>query len=113
MDEQIKKEFSWKRYLVLVIRAEIITILLTFMIWFVTHDANDFSGLAVLPLWILNSLIIFISSVVEFIKYKKYKTNRYNVVINIIIAIIAIFFSIIISIGSYFLNLIIYCFLDL
>ena len=102
MEEQIKKEFSWKWYLVLVIIAEIITIFLTLMIWLDTHNANDLSGLAVMPIWILNSLIILISSVVEFIKYKKYKANGCNVVANIIIAIFA---SIMISIGAYGLNL--------
>ena len=81
--------------------AEIITIFLTFLIWLDTRDANDFSGLAVMPVWLLNSFIIFISSVVEFIKYKKYKANGCNVVVN---SIIAIFSSIMLSIGTYGLN---------
>lgn len=102
MEEQIKKEFSWKWYLVLVIIAEIITIFLTFLIWLDTRDANDFSGLAVMPVWLLNSFIILISSIVEFIKYKKYKANGGNVVAN---SIIAVFSSIMLSIGAYGLNL--------
>lgn len=102
MEEKIKKEFSWKWYLVLVIIAEIITIFLTFLIWLDTRDANDFSGLAVMPVWLLNSFIILISSIVEFIKYKKYKANGGNVVAN---SIIAVFSSIMLSIGAYGLNL--------
>lgn len=71
------------------------------MIWLDTHNANDLSGIAVMPIWILNSLIILIFSIIEFIKYKKYKSNGRNVVMNIIIDI---FSSIMISIGSYGLN---------
>lgn len=109
MKEQIKKEFSWKWYLVLVIIAEIITIFLTFLIWLDTRDANDFSGLAVMPVWLLNSFIILISSIVEFIKYKKYKANGGNVVAN---SIIAVFSSIMLSIGAYGLNLSFWDFLE-
>lgn len=101
MEEQTKKEFSWKWYLVLVIIAEIITIFLTFLIWLDTHDANDLSGIAVLPVWLLNSFIILISSIIEFIKYKKYKANGGNVIAN---SIIAIFSSIMLSIGAYAFN---------
>ena len=100
MDET-KKEFSWKWYLLLVIIAEIITIFLTFLIWLDTHDANDLSGIAVLPVWLLNSFIILISSIIEFIKYKKYKANGGNVIAN---SIIAIFSSIMLSIGAYAFN---------
>lgn len=99
---ETKKEFSWKWYLLLVIIAEIITIFLTFLIWLDTRDANDLSGLAVMPVWLLNSLIILIASIVEFIKYKKYKANGGNVVAN---GIIAVFSSIMLSIGVYGLNL--------
>ncbi len=99
---ETKKEFSWKWYLLLVIIAEIITIFLTFLIWLDTRDANDFSGLAVMPVWLLNSLIILSASIVEFIKYKKYKANGGNVVAN---SIIAVFSSIMLSIGAYGLNL--------
>ena len=102
MEEQTKKEFSWKWYLVLVIIAEIITIFLTFLIWLDTRDPNNWNRLAVLPVWLLNSFIILISSIVEFIKYKKYKANGGNVVLN---SIIAIFSSIMLSIGTYGLNL--------
>ena len=102
MEEQIKNDFSWKRYLILVIMAEIITIFLTLMIWFNTRNKNDLSGIAVMPIWILNSFIIFAFSMVKFIKYKKYKSNGCNVIVNIIIAI---FSSIMISIGTYGLNL--------
>lgn len=102
MEEQIKNDFSWKRYLILVIMAEIITIFLTLIIWFNTHNKNDLSGIAVMPIWILNSFIIFVFSMVKFIKYKKYKSNGCNVIVNIIIAI---FSSIMISIGTYGLNL--------
>ena len=102
MEEQTKKEFSWKWYLLLVIIVEIITIFLTFLIWLDTRDANDFSGLAVLPVWLLNSFIILISSIVQFIKYKKYKANGGKVVTN---SIIAVFSSIMLSIGAYGLNL--------
>lgn len=101
MEEQTKKEFSWKWYLALVIIAEIITIFLTFLIWLDTRDSNNWNRLAVMPVWLLNSFIIFISSVVEFIKYKKYKANGCNVVVN---SIIAIFSSIMLSIGTYGLN---------
>ena len=102
MKEQIKKEFSWKWYLVLVIIAEIITIFLTFLIWLDTRDPNNWNRLAVLPVWLLNSFIILISSIVEFIKYKKYKANGGKVVTN---SIIAVFSSIMLSIGAYGLNL--------
>ena len=102
MEEQIKNDFSWKRYLILVIMAEIITIFLTLMIWFNTRNKNDLSGIAVMPIWILNSFIIFVFSMVKFIKYKKYQSNGCNVIVNIIIAI---FTSIMISIGTYGLNL--------
>ena len=98
MEEQTKKEFSWKWYLALVIIAEIITIFLTFLIWLDTRDSNNWNRLAVMPVWLF---IIFISSVVEFIKYKKYKANGCNVVVN---SIIAIFSSIMLSIGTYGLN---------
>ena len=102
MEEQTKKEFSWKWYLVLVIIAEIITIFLTFLIWLDTRDPNNWNRLAVLPVWLLNSFIILISSIVEFIKYKKYKANGGKVVTN---SIIAVFSSIMLSIGAYGLNL--------
>ena len=102
MKEQIKKEFSWKWYLVLVIIAEIITIFLTFLIWLDTRDPNNWNRLAVLPVWLLNSFIILISSIVQFIKYKKYKANGGKVVTN---SIIAVFSSIMLSIGAYGLNL--------
>ena len=102
MKEQTKKEFSWKWYLVLVIIAEIITIFLTFLIWLDTRDPNNWNRLAVLPVWLLNSFIILISSIVEFIKYKKYKANGGKVVTN---SIIAVFSSIMLSIGAYGLNL--------
>ena len=101
MKEQIKKEFSWKWYLVLVIIAEIITIFLTFLIWLDTRDPNNWNRLAVLPVWLLNSFIILISSIIEFIKYKKYKANGGNVIAN---SIIAIFSSIMLSIGAYAFN---------
>ncbi len=109
MERQIKKEFSWKWYLVLVIIAEIITIFITFIIYLNTHNANDLSGIAVMPIWLLNSSIIFISSIVEFIKYKRYKSNECNVVANIIIAI---FSSIMLSIGTYGFNLSFWNFLE-
>ncbi len=102
MEEQTKKEFSWKWYLVLVIIAEIITIFLTFLIWLDTRDPNNWNRLAVLPVWLLNSFIILISSIVQFIKYKKYKANGGKVVTN---SIIAVFSSIMLSIGAYGLNL--------
>ena len=109
MEEQTKKEFSWKWYLVLVIIAEIITIFLTFLIWLDTRDPNNWNRLAVLPVWLLNSFIILISSIVEFIKYKKYKANGGNVVAN---SIIAVFSSIMLSIGAYGLNLSFWDFLE-
>ena len=107
--DKTKKEFSWKWYLVLVIIVEIITIFLTFLIWLDTRDSNNWNRLAVMPVWLLNSFIIFISSIVEFIKYKKYKANGCNVVVNIIIAI---FSSIMLSIGAYGLNESFLAFLD-
>ena len=82
--------------------AEIITIFLTFLIWLDTRDPNNWNRLAVLPVWLLNSFIILISSIVQFIKYKKYKANGGKVVTN---SIIAVFSSIMLSIGAYGLNL--------
>lgn len=38
--------------------------------------------------WVLNSSIVFVSSVVEFIKYKKYRANGCNSAMNVIIAIL-------------------------
>lgn len=103
-----KKEFSWKWYLILVIISEIIAIILTLKLSFDyysqnSHEMHEGLGHAILCLaiWFLNSLIIFVSSVVEFIKYKKYRANGCNSAMNIIIAILS---SIMISIGSYCLN---------
>ena len=60
------------------------------------------SGLTIMMILALNSTIIGISSIIEFIKYKKYKGKGKNKVINIIIAILS---SILIAIGVCILNM--------
>lgn len=94
--------------MVLVITSEIIAILLTLKLSFDYYSQNSHEmgsslsyAFLLMSVWFLNSLIIFVSSVVEFIKYKKYRANELNSAMNIIIAILS---SIMISIGSYGLN---------
>lgn len=103
-----KKDFSWKWYLILVIISEIITFLITLKLSFDYYGQNSHEmgsslsyGFMFLAVCFLNSLIIFVSSVVEFIKYKKYRANGCNSAMNVIIAILS---SIMISIGLYGLN---------
>ena len=103
-----KKDFSWKLYLILVIISEIITVFLTKKLSFdyyskSSHEISEGLSYGILcwAVWILNSSIVFVSSVVEFIKYKKYRANGCNSAMNVIIAILS---SIMISIGLYGLN---------
>lgn len=109
MDET-KKDFSWKKYLISVILSEIITIIFTIKICIETH--NTLSGIGVLFVWIPNNIIIFILSLSYFIKYKKYKAdgcNNFSKIANVIVSIISV---ILISIGVYLLNFIIYDLVD-
>ena len=111
--EETKKDFSWKRYLVLVILSEIITIIFTTKICLDTRNSNDLSGLTVLPIWIVNGLIFFILSLVKIIKYKLSKNNEGKIIANVANVFVAIISSIMINIGVYFINLSIYVFIDM
>ena len=113
MDEQaqkqVKNDFSWKRYFIVIIISEIVTILINtietyhmFTIPENTWPGRLSSGLMIMMIIALNSSIIGIISIIEFIKYKKYKCKGKNKVINIIIAILS---SILIAIGVYILNM--------
>lgn len=103
-----KKDFSWKWYLILVIISEIITVFFTkkLSFYYYSKSSHEMSeglsyGIMCWAVWVLNSSIVFVSSVVEFIKYKKYRANGFNSAMNVIISILS---SIMISIGLYGLN---------
>ena len=89
-----KKDFSWKWYLILVIISEIITVFLTKKLSFdyyskSSHEISEGLSYGILcwAVWILNSSIVFVSSVVEIIKYKKYRANGCKNAVNVRIAI--------------------------
>lgn len=103
-----KKDFSWKWYLKLVIISEIITFLIILKLSFDYYGQNAHEmgsslsyAFMFLAVCFLNSLIIFVSSVVEFIRYKKYKAKGCNSAMNVIISILS---SIMISIGIFYFN---------
>jgi len=107
--KQVKKDFSWKRYFIVIIISEIVTIIIntieTYHMFTIPENAwpgRLSSGLTIMMILALNSTIIGISSIIEFIKYKKYKGKGKNKVINIIIAILS---SILIAIGVCILNM--------
>ncbi len=106
--EEIQKDFSWKNYLISVMLSEIITIFFTIKIALETRNVNDLSGLGVLFVWIPNNIIISIFSLYYFIRYKRYKSDGCNIFSKIANVIVSIISVILIGIGVYVLNLIIY-----
>lgn len=103
-----KKDFSWKWYLVLVIVSEIVTFIVTLKLSFdykkdIRHEMHIAIsyGIMILMICFINGLIVFISSLIEIIKYKKYMANGNNNFINIIVGILS---SIMLSLGISNLN---------
>lgn len=105
--EDNKPLFLWKNYFKVLGMLELFNIISLIILGLYTPDSTDIGAalgeaFKVMAITIFTCLIIFLYTMIEFIKYKKAANNKY---LNIIVSFI---FSILLGFISYLINIMIY-----